>query len=335
MLGERGQVAEQQGRPRHERQDRHREPGVGRERAGQHQQHDEPGGLRADREEGRDRRGRPLVDVGHPDLEGKRADLEGDAGQHQHDADAGEEVMRVRGEEAAERVEVHPRRRVLGQHGIAGDAVEQDNAEKQDGGAQRAHDQVLQAGLERRRAAAEVAHEDVESDRHRLERHEQHHEVVALRQEHHRGGDHQDDVVELGPGHALPRQADGPQQAGQHGGEQEEHPHDLALVRVVQQAVEGVALDEADAEAQQLAGQDGQHAEERDARQRGVERLGQHDLEDEQRQGQAAEQHLGEDGHPVVAGGEGLEGGEIHGAGGVISRWGRRRPGPTAGRAWR
>ena len=51
------------------------------------QQQDEAGGLRADGQKGGHRRGRALIDIRRPDLEGKGGDLESEPHQHQHEAE--------------------------------------------------------------------------------------------------------------------------------------------------------------------------------------------------------------------------------------------------------
>ena len=50
-------------------------------------QRDEPAGLRRDREERGDRRGRALVGVGRPEVERHRADLEREPDERQEDRD--------------------------------------------------------------------------------------------------------------------------------------------------------------------------------------------------------------------------------------------------------
>jgi len=55
---------------------------------------------------------------------------------------------------------------------------------------------------------AEIADENIEADRQRLERDEQHHEVIALREQHHRRPvTHQHDVVEFDSRHRLASRA--------------------------------------------------------------------------------------------------------------------------------
>ena len=88
---------------------------------------------------------------------------------------------------------------------------------------------------------AEITDEDVEADRHGLERDEEHDEVVRLREQHHRRGDDEHEVVELDARHALLREADGAEQADEDRREQEKEPQELPVGGEPQQAVEGQA----------------------------------------------------------------------------------------------
>jgi hypothetical protein len=130
--------------------------------------------------------------------------------------------------------------RPAGQPVAARGPVEERDPEEEERRAERAHDEVLQARLERRRARAVVADEDVQPHRHRLQRHEEHHEVAALDEQHHRRRDDEDDVVEL---HDAGRAAcGGPvrEDRDKEGREEEEDPHHLAPGREDEEAVEAV-----------------------------------------------------------------------------------------------
>jgi hypothetical protein len=310
VLGERGEVAEEDGRDGHHGEHRHREEIIRAEDAlGEDEEHRETGGLGGDGEERGDRGRRALVNVGNPDLEGDGADLEGDTGEDEHDADGGEEVLGVGFEEHAEGVEVHRFGGGAGERRVAGDSVEEDDAEEQDAGAERAGDQVFEAGFEGQRARAEIGDEDVETDGDGFEGDEEEDEVVALREEHHRGGDDHRDGEELDLRHLLLREGDHAEDAHEDRREHEEAAHELAFLRVAEESVErlvgrdGGAVEEVPCEAEEepeLAdnGQRGNH---------GVVFLRQENFQHEEEEREAAEGNLGGDGRPFVGLGSDLK----------------------------
>ena len=71
-----------------------------------------------------------MIDVGHPNLEGKRADFKRDAGEHKDDADARKKVVGVGGEERGELAVVHALRGVRGERRVAGYTVEKNDAKQ-------------------------------------------------------------------------------------------------------------------------------------------------------------------------------------------------------------
>ena len=92
------------------------------------------GELRRRGEEGGDRRRRALVDVGRPHVERHRGDLEGEAGEHEDEADdeAGRAAV---GERRGDRLEA----------GVAGEAVDQRRAVEEHAGGERAEHEIFEA----------------------------------------------------------------------------------------------------------------------------------------------------------------------------------------------
>ena len=176
---------------------------VGGKYAGENNQKCKAGGFGSNREEGGNRSGRTLIDIGHPDLKGHRANLESDAGEHEHDADGSEEVVGVVIEENTQGIEIHR----IDRGGVGGrvacHTVKQNDAEEQQGGTKRAKDEVFEAGLQRERIGAGVADEDIETDRDSLEGDEEQDEVVRLAEQHEGGSDDEHDAEKLGLGHLL------------------------------------------------------------------------------------------------------------------------------------
>jgi len=307
VLRECGEIAEEDRGGGDQREDRGDERLVGAEDGVRQQEEQrEAGGLGGDGEKRGHGRGRTLIDIGHPDLEGHRADLEGHAAEHERDADGGEQVVGIEREELRERREAKRIAGVADQCRVARRAVQQRDAEEQDRRAEPAGDQVFQAGFLRERAGAEVAHEDVESDGDRLQRHEEQHEMVGLHEQHKRRRDHEHDVEKLHARQLLLRERDRAQEADEQRGEHEEQTHELAGGGVVQQAVEGVDA-EAGLEPYEQAGEDADLRGHRDDRDEIVVLLGQQHLQGEQREREHAEHQLGHDGHPEIVGGGVLE----------------------------
>src|SRR5829696_5879323 len=136
-LPQREEVADEHRQDRQERHDRGpRRRGLGHPFQEHAQERPEEGGLRRDGEEGRGARGGALVGVGGPEVEGSRRDLEGEAGDKEHQPD-----HRYRGETGSKRIcHVGERRR-------AGDTVDQDYPVEEHGGCYDARDQVLHPTL--------------------------------------------------------------------------------------------------------------------------------------------------------------------------------------------
>ena len=306
VLRQRGEVAEEDRRDGHHGQHRHREEIIRAEDAlGEDEEDGETGGLGGDGEERGDRGRSALVNVGYPDLKRHGTDFEGDTGEDEHDADGGEEVTWVFLQENAEGVEVHRFGGGAGERRVTGDAVEEDDAEEQDAGAERAGDQVFEAGFERQRARAEVGDEDVETDGDGFEGDEEKDEVVALREEHHRGGDDHRDGEELDLRHLLLREGDHAEDAHEDRREHEEAAHELAFLRVKEEAVEGLVRGERrtvekvprEAEQESELADDGQRGD------HGVVFLRQENFQHEKEERETAEGNLGGDGRPAVVGG--------------------------------
>jgi hypothetical protein len=112
---------------------------------------------------------------------------------------------------------------------------------------------------------------------------------------------------------------DGRDQTDEDRAQQEEDPQELSVPGVVQEAVEGLGADIGRVETEEQADQQGQLANDGNRRDALVQGLGQHDLEDEQSQGQQAEGDLGENGTPLVGIGGGLKKFKVHGGGAYLA----------------
>ena len=123
-----------------------------------------------------DRRRRPLVDVGRPEVERHRRDLEGEADEQQ--GAAGVEQAGAQQDVPAE--EVRDRRQVR----RARRAVDQGRAVDEDRRGEPAEQEVLQRGLRGRRAMPVEGDEHVEADREDLEAEEDDDQVVRLGHQH-------------------------------------------------------------------------------------------------------------------------------------------------------
>ena len=131
---------------------------------------DEGGRLGRHRHEGGDRGGRALVDVGRPLVEGGERDLEGKAGgSHRHpEQDEGVVGVAAGAEGVGDRGEV----------GRAGGAVEHREAVEEGRRPDRADDQVLEPGLERALALQGRSAHHVERNREELEADEEADQVL-------------------------------------------------------------------------------------------------------------------------------------------------------------
>ena len=137
-------------------------PGVGRraERVDADAGDEQHGGdFRRRGEEGRYRRRRAFVNVGRPHVERHRADLEGEAGEHEHQAEQQAERRRAARESGGD----------AGEAGRAGEAVEQRNAVEQDAAGERAEDEIFEAGFGRALVGAAVGSEHVAGEAVQLE----------------------------------------------------------------------------------------------------------------------------------------------------------------------
>ncbi len=144
----------------------------------QAQKHPEGSHLGGDRHERRHRRRRALVDIRRPLVKRRHRRLEAQAHHAQPDAGQRQRIGReapVRAERACDRAEV----------GRSGGAVDQRKAIEQRRRADRAHDQVLQAGLQRALAPHFGGAQHVQRDRQELEPQEQRHRVLGRRQQRH------------------------------------------------------------------------------------------------------------------------------------------------------
>ncbi len=138
-LTERCEVAKQQRGGGQEGQERNRhrlELGKGPVRSDEVEENENAPGLRSDGEQRGDRRGRALVDVGNPNLEGDEADLEGHPRNHEPRPDESEERLRplVHAVVGREKLRQGPEMEGLGravvEDGVARGAEEQDNPEE-------------------------------------------------------------------------------------------------------------------------------------------------------------------------------------------------------------
>ena len=139
----------------------------------QAQEDPERRGLRRHRHEGRDRRGGALVDVGRPLVEGRNRCLEREPGDGQPDPGEKERVGHVqlvaceRGGDAVEAQRT-------------GRAIDQREPIEERGRAHRAHDEVLEPGLERGAPPQVRRAQHVQRDRQQLEPDEERHEALGL-----------------------------------------------------------------------------------------------------------------------------------------------------------
>ena len=149
------------------------------------QQQREGGRFGAGGEQRGDRSGSAFVDVGRPELEGGGGDFEAEADQDQGEAEF---------EEIAGAVGVGHQREIRG----AGDAVDQGDAVEEEGGGERAEQEVLHgrfAGLE---GVAAISGQDVAGDRAHFEADEGGEKFLRGGEDAHAGGGEQDQGEEFG-----------------------------------------------------------------------------------------------------------------------------------------
>jgi len=134
------------------------------------------------------RRGRALINIRSPDLEGKRGDLKSEPHQHQHQAEQEDLIA----------AELRRHSRQHGEVQRVRDAIDQRDAIHGEGGGERADDQVFDAGLKRGNSGALEAGQHIEGDRDEFQRHEQEGEVIRRRGKQHPRQGKQDQRIELG-----------------------------------------------------------------------------------------------------------------------------------------
>ena len=154
--------------------------------------------LRAGGDERRHRGRRPLVDVGRPLVEGHGRGLEPEPDQEERQA---REDHRVAG-----RARRRQRRAEAREVGRARRAVEERDPVQEEAAGEGAEQEVLQRGLVALGPGPEGAGEDVEGQRHELEREEDDEEVRPGRHQHHADGGEEDQRVVLAGLHAEARQ---------------------------------------------------------------------------------------------------------------------------------
>ena len=191
-LREGGKVAEDHGRAGddgEEREDFFLQGGDDEEGLHHAEKDDKSGGLRRNREEGGDRGGCALVDVGDPELERGGGDFETEGDEDESEA------KKQRG--CCGLVEDGEFFRDGGEVELSGHAVDPRDAVDEEAGGERAEDEILRAGLKAGFAAAQVGDEDVESDRHEFERDKDHDEVDGGGHPHESGAGENGENVEF------------------------------------------------------------------------------------------------------------------------------------------
>ena len=140
-----------------------------------------------------DRRGRALVGVGCPVVEGHGRDLEGDAGRQQGEAhrEAGGEGLLALHDPAEDAGD-------LGDPGRAREAPDEGQAEEEDRARERAEEEVLDGALGRERVPLVIPRQQVARDDHELEAHEEDEEVGRRGHDHRAGEGEHEDGRELG-----------------------------------------------------------------------------------------------------------------------------------------
>ena len=253
----------------------------------------EGGDLRHRADEQGDGRGRALVDVGHPHMERRGAELEGHAHQHEDQAEQQQAAVVDAGRGLVDRAEVE----------TAGGAVDHRHAVEQQAGGQRAQHEVLHGRLGGDLVVAVDGNEAVGAERQHLEAEVEHHEMAAGDHHHHAQQGEQHDGVELA-GHQAAllerwpcigehHAGDGAHGDLQHVGGEIAHEH----------ATEGGERLAPHATGdEQGRGEQGEHGKRMDqaAAARIHEQVGEQETE-----GGAAEHDLRQDRHEVGAGGQG------------------------------
>ncbi len=146
--------------------------------------------LRRGREEGGDRRRRALVDVRRPHVERHGRDLEGEAGEHEDEAEDQAELALAPGLSTGGDAR---------EADLAGEAVDQRGAVEQHARRQRAEDEIFQAGFGRAQRVAVDRGEHVERQRLQLEAEIEREHVARRDHQHHaeRGKHDEDGILEL------------------------------------------------------------------------------------------------------------------------------------------
>ncbi|EEF93407.1 hypothetical protein CATMIT_01964, partial [Catenibacterium mitsuokai DSM 15897] len=139
--------------------------------------HAERGQLGRGADEQRDRGRRALVDVRQPHMERRGAELEGDAGDHEHHA--GDQQHRARADRGGDRD--------LVEHQAAGGAVDQRQAVQQQARSQRAEHEVLDRRFRGQRAVAVDRDQRVRAQRQHFQADVDHGQAAGGDQEHHAG----------------------------------------------------------------------------------------------------------------------------------------------------
>ena len=148
---------------------------------------EEAGDLGAGRDERGAGRGRSLVDIRRPEVEWRGGDLEAEADRGGDDGDGEERVESGavnRGGDAREA-------------GGVGEAVEQAEAEEQEGRGHSAEEVVLHGGFPGLQAALVEGGEGVEREAQEFQRDEDDQQVLRCDEEHHAGSCEQDEQDEL------------------------------------------------------------------------------------------------------------------------------------------
>ena len=229
-LGQGDQVAG--GHGQHRQDGQHLEPGEGQ--LGLHEQgeaHQDREARRLDgrRHEAGDIGRRTVVDVGRPHVERYHGDLETEAHQHQGRAEVDQPEVG-----AADRQHLVD----LGEGRAAGKTVDQRHAHEQERRRETTQQQVLVTGLAAADVAAHAAHQHVHRQAHGLQTQEDGDQVVGRRQHHHAQDRKQQQRIELGAVVAVPVEAAGGEDAGQHADGREQAVEEVGEVGVDQHAAQ-------------------------------------------------------------------------------------------------
>ncbi len=132
------------------------------------EQQNKPSRLRAGRQESSRRQRRALINIGRPDLERERRNLESQTNHH-HQQSAQEDFV----------VHLLGHRRNVAEVKLPRDRINQRNAKNSKRGRERADDQVLHASLKRAQSRALKAGQNVKRDRDQFERDKQESEIIG------------------------------------------------------------------------------------------------------------------------------------------------------------